>query len=105
MLVELACASSGSNCAGKVTLRYKGTVVKHHKKHKITLVLAGKNYAIGSGHTATTTGPLRAGGKRLLKVRGKLATKGTVTVTQANGHTTTGATFKLTLKKLAKKRK
>ena len=104
VLVKLTCAVSGSNCAGKVTLRYTETVVKHHKKHKITLVLAGKNYAIGSGHTATTTGTLMAGGKRLLKAHGKLATKGTVTVTQANGHTTTGATFKLMLKQASKRK-
>ena len=105
VLVKLACAAAGSSCRGKVTLRYTETVVKHHKKHRVTLILASKHYSIGSGHTATLKAALSRTGKRLLKARGKLATKGTVTVTQANGHTTTGATFKLTLKQPAKHRK
>jgi hypothetical protein len=97
VLVKLAC-SAGSNCAGKVTLRYTETVVKHHKKRRITLVLAGKSYAVGAGRTATITAGLSAKGKSLLKTHHKLATKGTVTVTQANGDAATAATFKLTLK-------
>ena len=105
VLVKLACAASGSSCRGTVTPRYTETVAKHHRKHRITLVLARKNYSIGSGHTATTTAPLSATGKRLLKAHGKLTTKGTVSLTQANGHQTTGATFKLTLKRPAKHRK
>ena len=98
VLVKLACGASGPKCAGKVTLRYTETVVKHHKKRRITLVLAGKNYSIDAGHTATITAGLSAKGKSLLKTHRKLATKGTVTITQANGHAATAATFKLTLK-------
>lgn len=98
VLVKLACGATGSNCAGKVTLRYTETVVRQHKKHRITLVLAGKDYSIGSGHTATITAGLSAKGKSLLKSHRKLATKGTVTITQANGHAATATTFKLTLK-------
>jgi len=105
VLVKLACASSGSNCRGKVTLRYTETVIKHHKKHRITLIIASKHYSIGYGHTATVKAGLSRSGKRLLKAHGKLATKGTVTVTQANGHQTTGATFKLTLKQPRKHHK
>jgi hypothetical protein len=98
VLVKLACAASGSSCRGKVTLRYTETVIKHHKKHKIPVVIASKRYSIGFDRTATVKAGLNGTGKRLLKAHHKLATKGTVTVTQANGHTTTGATFKLTLK-------
>jgi hypothetical protein len=101
VLVKLACGASGSTCAGKITLRYTETVIRHHKKRRVTLVLAGKNYSIGTGHTATITAGLSAKGKSLLKARRKLATKGTVTLTQANGHATTAATFKLTLKRPA----
>jgi hypothetical protein len=104
VLVMLACAASGSSCRGTVTLRYTETVVRHHKKRKILLVIASKLYSIGAGHTATVNTGLNRTGKRLLKTRGRLATKGTVTVTQANGHTTTGATFKLTLKQPAKRK-
>ena len=98
VLVKLACATSGSNCAGKITVRYTETVVRHHKKRRLTLVIAGKSYSIGKGHTATISAALNRTGRRLLKTRGKLATKGTVTLTQANGHATTAATFKLTLR-------
>ena len=42
VLVKLACAASGSSCRGKVTLRYTETVIKHHKKHKIAVVIASK---------------------------------------------------------------
>ena len=98
ILVKLACAASGSSCRGKVTMRYTETVIKHHKKHKVAVVIARKSYSIGYGRSATVKAPLNGTGKRLLKAHGKLATKGTVTVTQANGDTTTGATFKLTLK-------
>ena len=98
VLVKLACGASGSNCAGKIAVRYTETVVRHHKKRRITLVLAGKSYSIGAGHTATITAGVSAKGKSLLKTHRKLATKGTVTITQANGHATTAATFKLTLK-------
>jgi hypothetical protein len=101
VLVKLACAASDSNCAGKITLRYTETVVRHHKKRMITLVLASKYYSIGSGGTATVKAALSRTGRKLLKARGKLATKGAVTVTQANGHATTAATFKLTLKQPA----
>lgn len=97
VLVKLACGLS-SRCAGKVTLRYTETVVKHHKKHRTTLVLAGKSYSIGADHTATITAGLSAKGKSLLKAHHKLATKGTVTISQANGDAVTAATFKLTLK-------
>jgi len=98
VLVKLACGASGSKCAGKVNVRYTETVVEHHKKRKVTLVLAGKNYSIGAGHTATITAGLSAKGKSLLKSHHKLATKGTVTITKANGEAATAATFKLTLK-------
>jgi hypothetical protein len=101
VLFKLACAASDSSCRGTVTLRYTETVVKHHKKHRITLALASEHYSIGSGHTATITAVLTRTGKSLLKAHGKLATNGTVTVTQANGHATTAATFKLTLKQPA----
>ena len=98
VLVTLACAAGGSKCAGKVTLRYTETVVKHHKKQRTTLVLAGKSYSISSGLKATITAGLSAKGKSLLKSHRKLATKGTVTINQANGGAATAATFKLTLK-------
>ncbi len=99
VLVKLACAAGGANCVGKVTLRYTKTVVKHHKKHRITLVLGSKHYSsISSGQSATVKVGISGTGKRLLKAHHKLATKGTVTLTQANGQQTTGATFKLTLK-------
>ena len=101
VLAKLACGATGSNCVGKVTLRYTETVIKRHKKHRITLVLAAKSYAIGTGHTATITAGLNAKAKSLLKARGKLATKGTVTITQADGHAATAASFKLTLKQPA----
>jgi hypothetical protein len=103
VLVKLACAASGSNCVGKMTLRYTETVVRHNKKRRITLVLASKHYSIGYGHTATIKAALSRTGKRLLKAHGKLLTKGTVTVTQANGRQTTASTFKLTLKQPAKR--
>jgi hypothetical protein len=101
VLVKLACAASGSNCVGRMTLRYTETVIRHDKKHRVTLVLASERYSIGYGHTATVKAALSRTAKRLLKARGKLLTKGTVTVTQANGHQTTGATFKLTIKQPA----
>ena len=104
VLVKLACGASGSSCQGTVTLRYTETVIKHHKKHRLTLIVASKHYSIGYGHTATVKAGLSRSGKRLLKALGKLLTKGTVTVTQANGHQTNGATFKLTLKKPAKRK-
>jgi len=103
VLVKLACAAGGANCVGKVTLRYTETVVRHHKKHRITLVLANKHYSsISSGGSATVKVGLNGTGKRLLKTHHKLGTKGTVTVTQANGQQTTGATFRLTLKRRGK---
>jgi len=102
VLVKLACAPGGANCVGKVVLRYRETVVKHHKKHRITLVLVSKHYSLDSGLTATVKAGLNRTGRKLLKALGKLATKGTVTLTQANGHQTTGATFRLTLKKARK---
>jgi hypothetical protein len=105
VLVKLACAAGGANCVGKVILRYTETVVKHHKKHRITLVLVSKHYSLDSGLTATVKSALSGKGRKLLKARGKLATKGTVTLTQANGHQTVGATFRLTLKQRAKHRK
>jgi hypothetical protein len=104
VLVKLACAASGSACAGKNTVRYTETLVRHHKKRRITLVLASKLYALNHGYTATFSAALNRTGRRLLKAHGKLATKGTVTLTQANGHATTAATFKLTLKRPAKHR-
>jgi glucodextranase-like protein len=101
VLVKLACAPGTSNCTGKITVRYTETMVRHHKKRRITLVLASKLYALNHGYTATFSAALNRTGRRLLKAHGKLATKGTVTLTQANGHATTAASFKLTLKRPA----
>ena len=106
-LVTLACASSGSSCEGKVTLRYTETVVKvkHGKtqRHKVTVVLGSAKYSLSPGQSATIKVALNRTGRRLLKRLHKLATKDTVTLVQLNGHTTTAIHFKLTLKQPAKK--
>lgn len=98
VLVKLACAASGSACAGKVTLRYTETVVKHHKRHRTTVTIASKRYGIGYGKTATVSAGLNGTGRRLLKEHGKLRVAGLVTVTQRGGQTEPAASFKLTLK-------
>jgi len=103
VLVELACAASGSTCVGKITVRYTETVLKHHKKHRTMVVVASKLYALRWGHTATFSAALNDTGRRLLKAHGKLATEGTVTVGPL-GHSKTAATFPLTLKQLAKRK-
>ncbi len=98
VVVKLACGSSGSNCGGNVTMRYTDTVVKHHKKHRVTVVIARKHYATRYGRTATVTATLNGTGRKLLKKLGKLAASGTVTVIEAGGTSKSAATFKLTLK-------
>jgi hypothetical protein len=98
VLVKLACRASGSNCAGKITLRYTETVVRRHKKHRVTVVIASKRYSLAAGHTATSKVGLNAVGRRLLKVHRKLGAKGTVTVTESGGRSQTAAHFGLTLK-------
>ena len=102
VLVKLGCAASGSACAGKITVRYTETVVRHHKKHRTTLILASKPYGLDHGYTATFSAALNGTGRRLLEAHAKLAVKGTVTVSQF-GHTKTAATFGLTLKQPAKR--
>jgi hypothetical protein len=97
VIVKLACGSSGSNCAGNVTMRYTETVVKHHTKHGLTVVIATKHYAISYGQTATVTVTLNGTGKKLLKKLGKLAASGTVTVIEAGGKSKSAVTFRLTL--------
>ena len=97
VVVKLACASSGSNCGGSVTLGHTETVVKHHKKHRVTVVIATKHYAISYGQTATLTATLNRTGRKLLKKLGKLAASGTVTVIEAGGKSKSAVTFRLTL--------
>ena len=101
VLVKLACAASGSTCAGKITIRYMGTVVKHHKKHRTRVVVASRLYALGSGHIATFSAALNGIGRRLLNAHLKLGVKGTVATSQF-GHTRTAATFALTLRQPAR---
>jgi DNA-binding beta-propeller fold protein YncE len=102
VLVKLACASSGSTCKGKVTLRYTHTVVtvRHGKthRHKVTVVLGSVKYTLSPGQSKTVRVPLNRAGKRLLEQLHKLATKDIVTLAQLNGHTTTAIRFKITLK-------
>jgi hypothetical protein len=97
VVVKLACASGGSNCGGNVTLGYTETVVKHHKRHRVTVVIATKHYAISYGQTATVAATLNRTGRKLLKKLGKLAASGTVTVTEASGKSKSVVTFRLTL--------
>ncbi len=108
VLLKLACASNGSNCKGKITLRYTETVVttRHGKKHrhKVTLVVGSASYSVTAGHSKTITVKLKGNGKRLLKALHKLPVKGTVTLVQPNGRSTKAIGFKLTLKPVKKKK-
>jgi hypothetical protein len=97
LTVKLACASSGSDCQGNVTMRHPETVVKHHKHHRVTAVIAMKHYAITYGRTGTVTATLNGTGRKLLEKLGKLAAGGTVTVTEAGGNSKSAVTFRLTL--------
>ncbi|MDE3134775.1 MAG: hypothetical protein KGL15_11975 [Acidobacteriota bacterium] len=101
VLVKLACATGGANCAGKIALRYTHTVLKHHKKHRVTATIASKRCALAAGHTATASVGLNATGRRLLKADRKLpGVKGTVTLSGDHAKT-----LALTLKQPAKHKK
>jgi hypothetical protein len=100
-LVKLACAPGGSNCQGKVLLSYTHTVVtrrdgKEHR-HSVTVVLGSAKYSLSPAQSNTSKVSLNGNGKALLKRLHKLPTKGTVTLVQLNGRTTTAARFELTL--------
>jgi len=98
VLVKLACRVGDPNCGGNLTLRYIATVVKHHKRHRVTVLIASKHYAISYGQIATVTATLNSTGRKLLKKLGKLAATGTVTVIEPSGRRNPAATFKLTIK-------
>jgi hypothetical protein len=96
VVIKLACGANGSSCEGKLTMRYAERGVKHHAKHRITVVIATKHYAIGSGRTATVTATLNRTGQRLLRKLGKLAARGRVTANEA-GKSRSAIGFRLTL--------
>jgi hypothetical protein len=97
VLVKLACAASGSNCKGKITLRYTKTVLTHRHgkahRHNVTLAVGNVPYSITAGHSVTITVTLNRNGEKLLKTLHKLPVKGTVTLVQQNGRSTTAITF------------
>lgn len=103
-IVELACSAAGSDCAGSVTLRTTQTVVKHHKRHRISVVVGRTAYTIAWGQTGTVQVALNATGRKLLRTQRRLLVKGNVALTKAPGQTVSAANFSLTFKQHRKHR-
>ena len=106
VLVKVACSAAGSNCNGIVKLTFSETVVKHRKRHTITVGSVTKHQTVAAGKTATSACALDARERRALKSAGKLHVTGIVLATEASGvrAVTAHASFTLTIKQPAKKR-
>jgi hypothetical protein len=105
LLVTLACAVTGSWCPGRIRLRYTETVVRHHRRHTTTVTIVSKHFGLTSGQTATVSAGLDGIGRELLTLHGKLAVRGSVTITVRGGYTETAARFRIILKRPKKPRR
>jgi hypothetical protein len=104
--MTVACDTAGSDCNGTLKLTYTEAVVKHHKRHTVTVGSVTKHPAVAAGKTASVSVTLSAKERRALKSAGKLNVSGIVMAAEPNGGPAVaahGGKFTLTIKQPAKK--